>query len=228
MKIFSGVLAAFLILAFVPVCPAPAQGAKLIIQPKVTGATTNSVTISWMVVNIVPVKGFEVHRGAGTSGFALMATTAKVPLNYTDQTVQPGVVYSYKIRALLDKPDPSAYSEFSPPVQAVAIPGMPVLSCSERRANTNTTQLSWAAVPGAAGYEVYQSLFERGQFGSFELLAETAAPGYLKSGMADRIDYKFGVRAFVLLNGRKVFGEYSNFVVAKHVFQDSGDGGIAR
>ena len=46
--------------------------------------------------------------------------------------------------------------------------------------------------------------------------------------MADRIDYKFRVRAFTLLNGKKVFGEYSNFVVAKHVSQESGDGGVSR
>lgn len=208
--------------------PAPAQGVNLPIQLTVAGASTSSVTLSWRVMLNMPVKGFEVHRRAATPEFVLVATTAGTQLTFTDSTLQPGVVHSYKVRAVLNQPGPAVYSEFSPPVQAVTIPRAPVLSCSERMANTNTTQLSWAAVPGAAGYEVDQSTFQRGQFGSYELLAGTTTPGYLKSGMADIIDYKFRVRAFTLLNGKKVFGEYSNFVVAKHVPRDSSDGGVGK
>ena len=114
-----------------------------------TAASTNSITLSWKILLPVPIKGFEVQRGAGTPEFATLAATAGPQLTYTDAALQPGVVYSYKVRALLDKPGPAAYSEFSPPVQAVAVPGAPVLSCSARTASTNTTQLSWAAVPGA-------------------------------------------------------------------------------
>jgi len=228
MKKSACVAFAFLFLALVLPPPAPAQTVNLLIQLRVTAASTSSITLSWKILFPVPIKGFEVQRGAGTPEFAPLAATAGPQLTYTDAALQPGVVYSYKVRALLDKPGPAAYSEFSPPVQAVAVPGAPVLSCSARTASTNTTQLSWAAVPGATGYEVDQSTFQQGQFGQYALLGETRTPGYLKSGMADKIDYKFRVRAFTLLNGKKVFGEYSNFVVAQHVSQESGDGGVSR
>jgi hypothetical protein len=219
-------ISVFLMLGLVQ--PAPSQGANLLIQLKVVKASTNSVTLSWSVLFPVPVKSFEVHRSAVTPEFTLLATTAGPQPTYTDSTLQPGVVNSYKVRAVLNQPGPTVYSEFSPPVQAVTIPGAPVLSCSERTADTNMTQLSWAAVPGATGYEVEQSTFQRSQFGPYELLAETTTPGYLKSGMADIIDYKFRVRAYALLNGKKLFGEYSNFVVAKHVPVDSSNGRIGR
>lgn len=219
-------ISVFLMLSLVQ--PATPQGAILPIQLRVVNVSTNSITLSWRVLFPVPVKGFEVYRSAATPEFTLLATAAATQLTHTDSTLQPGVVTSYKVRAVLNQPGPTVYSEFSPPVQAVAIPGAPVLSCSERNANTNTTQLSWAAVPGAAGYEVEQSMFQRGQFGPYEFLAGTTTPGYLKSGMAGTIDYKFRVHAYALLNGKKVFGEYSNFVVAKHVPRDTGDGGVAR
>ena len=228
MKKFICSLAISVFLMLGPALSAPAQGANLPIQLRVVNASTNSITLSWTLLFPVPVKGFEVHRSAATPEFTLVATTAGPQLTHTDSTLQPGVVNSYKVRAVLNQPGPAVYSEFSPPVQAVTIPGAPVLSCSERTANTSTTQLSWAAVPGAAGYEVEQSMFQRGQFGPFELLAGTTTPGYLKSGMADIIDYKFRVRAYALLNGKKVFGGYSNFVVAKHVPRDNSDGGVGR
>lgn len=217
-------LAMSLFLALSLVQPSPAQGVFLPIELKAVNASTNSITLSWKVQVNEPVKGFEVQRSAGTPEYALLAATAGLQSNYTDTTVQPGVVYTYRVRALLEKPGSAAYSAFSPTVQAVAIPGTPVLSCSERTANTATTQLSWGAVPGAAGYEIYQSMQSRDQFNPYELLAETAGPGYLKSGMNSILDYKFKIRACTMLGGRKVFGEFSNSVLVKHVSQNGDDG----
>ena len=77
--------------------------------------------------------------------------------------------------------------------------------------SANSVTVSWNAVTGATGYEVYRSESSSGTYSKLGTVTTTsrACPG-LKSGKT----YYFKVRAYKTVNGTKVYGNYSAVVSA--------------
>ncbi len=83
------------------------------------------------------------------------------------------------------------------------VPGKPVLTVS---AKDKTTSISWKKVTGAKGYELYYS--ESG--GSFKKLTSTTKTSYSTTKLDTRKSYQFKARAYAKVNGKTVYGSYSD------------------
>jgi len=81
--------------------------------------------------------------------------------------------------------------------------GKPVLTIS---AKDKTTSISWKKVTGAKGYELYYS--ESG--GSFKKLTSTTKTSYSTTKLSARKSYQFKARAYAKVNGKTVYGSYSD------------------
>lgn len=102
---------------------------------------------------------YEVYRATSENGtYTLLGTTAKT--NFTDSKATVGKTYYYKVK-VISKVRSSANSVFSTVVSATCHCARPTVKSIDGRSNPS---MSWAAVDGAAKYEVYRATSENGKF----------------------------------------------------------------
>ncbi len=119
----------------------------------VSALSGSSTSVSYEAVN--GAAGYEVHFSKGTSltYTLLKAQTTVTPVVQTGLTAN--TVYNYKVRAYRMAGTTKVYSAFSDVKTITTPPSTPVLKVNSK--NSDTLSLSWAAVPGATQYELYQN-----------------------------------------------------------------------
>ena len=76
----------------------------------------------------------------------------------------------------------------------------------------NSINISWSAVAGANGYEVYKATSSSA---AYALLSRTTAISYNNTGITNNNDYYYKVRAYRMAGTVKVYSGYSSIVSAK-------------
>ena len=76
-------------------------------------------------------------------------------------------------------------------------------------AGSKKATISWSKVAGASGYQVYMSTSKSGTYTSIKT---TTSLSFTKTGLKTGRTYYFKVRAYVTVNGKKVYGDYSTIV----------------
>lgn len=93
---------------------------------------------------------------------------------------------------------------------AVSRPGSPT-AISLTRTSGTAVELSWNAVSDANGYAVFMKTNK----GAYKLIKTTKKTKINKEGLAIGNSYCFKVRAYKNVNGKKVYGQYSNVIKRK-------------
>ncbi len=124
----------------------------------VTGNGSKSISLAWDVQNTAT--GYLIYRkDPDADAFVLIGSTTEV--TYTDNTVASGKNYRYKVRAYADTE--AHVGDYSNVVKTSSLPACPAVKA---KAGYGKLRLSWPAVTGAAGYQVYQQQAD----GSFALI----------------------------------------------------------
>ena len=158
-------------------------------QPQITVANTAStgkVKISWPAVK--NVKEYKVYRATSEDGtYSLVKTTTST--SYTDGTAKVGTTYYYKVRAMSSTTAAhSAYSEILPGIRDLVRPTVEVSNV----ASTGKIKLTWAAVTGTVGYEIYRA---EGEEGEYALVTTTDALTWTDSTAVAGTAYSYRVKA---------------------------------
>jgi len=137
-----------------------------------TDSETGAPVLRWEPVE--EARGYEVFRAEGSSDHYSSIALVRNPL-YADLDSEPAGRYRYKVTALSYEADAdSAGSAEVSCIRNLAQPQV-VLGCE---AATGNVTLTWESVPGAAGYEIYWSSREDGEY---ELLNTTEKESYVDS-----------------------------------------------
>ncbi len=168
-------------------------------------ADSASINVSWQVVE--GAASYQVFRSNSETGeFALIGEVADPAVTtYKDTNCEIGIKYFYHVVACQKIDETIIYGTPSNVVSGSTIPNRVGLNGSTNEEKTSVT-LSWKAVPGVDGYEVYA------KSGSKYTLVKTITDGtltYSESNLKDTSEYSYKVRAYKTVNGSKVFGEYS-------------------
>ena len=76
----------------------------------------------------------------------------------------------------------------------------------------NELRISWSAVSGADGYEVYRY---NSSTAKWDKIRTTSALKFVDSKLSGGTVYKYKVRAYRLYDGKSVFGSYSSTLSEK-------------
>lgn len=76
----------------------------------------------------------------------------------------------------------------------------------------NSVKLTWDTVAGATKYVIYQATSKNG---TYKKLAETTSTSYTSKKLTTNKKYYYKVRAYRLIDKKKVYGDYSSVVSAK-------------
>ena len=172
--------------------------------PRVTignSSASGKPQLTWAAVD--GAAKYEIYRSTQQStGYSLLGTTTST--SYVNTGAAVGKTYYYKVCAV-NSAGTSAYSNIVSGRAKAAIPAAPRVTIGNSSAS-GKPRLTWAAVDGAAKYEIYRSTQ---QSTGFTLLGTTTSTNYVNTGAAVGTTYYYKVRA---LNVDGAAGAYSSTV----------------
>ncbi|NMC57165.1 MAG: hypothetical protein GYA50_08100, partial [Eubacteriaceae bacterium] len=175
----------------------------------VTSARYDKINISWNAVN--GATGYKVYRATSKTGYYSLVTTTKYT-SYTNTGRITGKYYYYKVIAYRTYAGVTSYSSYSSVKYAKAIPSATVSSASSY--SYNSVYVSWGAVSGASGYEIYYCTTQNG---TYKLLKATTARYYVHGSLVTGNNYYYKVRPYHIEGRTKIYGSFSQVTSAMPV-----------
>lgn len=170
---------------------------------KVSLSAYNQIKTTWTAVS--GCNRYVIYRGENGGKKVKLATIKSDTPGYTDTAVKTGNVYDYSVRAAyICTGKTTLYGAFSTTASAKAELEKAVASATAASGPKNT--VSWKKVAGASGYRVYRKI--KGK--DWERLAEVKSnvTSYSDSKVQGITTYTYSVRAYRIVDGKKVFGGY--------------------
>lgn len=180
-------------------------------MPEVTLIAHNKLRISWTKCDLAD--GYAIYRMNDDGTYSILKyITDNTILSYVN-TVTSGVTYTYKVspyRMEGNKKVFLARSAPSAPMSAKALPAAPKLQ-STNMAAYNKIRIMWSKVNGCEGYVIYRSEAEDGKYIVLKTVTQASATNYVNV-VKTSTTYYYKIRAFVTVNGKKIYGDYSNIL----------------
>lgn len=164
-----------------------------------------SATLKWSAVK--GAEGYVVY--AYTNGKSYEFDASKP--SYVHTGLQNGDTWYYFVKAFKTVNGKRIYSNPTATLSVrigAALPAPPDLVATS---GNRQIDLSWTAVKGAEGYVVY--LYEESN-NSFMPLSIVSKPKYSHTGLKNGQKYTYMVAAYKMINGERVYGDYSLAVTA--------------
>ncbi|PWR12073.1 hypothetical protein DKT68_04005 [Micromonospora acroterricola] len=186
LRLFGIALVAALV-AVTQLTAAPAQAGPAINPPPATSATAVSSTqirVSWQAAP--QASAYRISRSTGSGG-PYTQVGSSTGLEFLNSGLAPATTYYYVVQAEYR----NKLSGQSPQASATTLPVLAAPSGLRLTGTPGTMELTWAAVPGAARYEVYRHHPIDGD----SLITSTTEPSFRETGRSDGYYYQYKVRA---------------------------------
>jgi len=184
--------------------PIPGPVSNFIVKtPKYT-----ELNLSWNAV--LGATGYEITRSTTATGTYVLVANVENSLIYSDSALAFNTSYFYKIRAYTTVNDVKVYGS-----STVSVTGKTALETVLNPLATytayNSNKISWSAVNGATGYEIYRSA---GTSTTYAYLTALTGTTYSNTGLYTNSKYNYKIRAYRLVGTVKVYGAFSSIVSA--------------
>ena len=172
-----------------------------------TASSPTTVKISWSSVS--GRSGYELWRATSADGeYTLVKSTTST--SYKNTQLAPFVTYYYKVRAYVKAGSVKVYSAFTPVTSETPVLA-DVTGVRAVRSSTSKIKISWAAVSGKSGYEVWRATSADGEY---TLVKSTTSASYSNTGLIAGVTYYYKVRAYVKIGTVKYYSAFSWVVSA--------------
>ncbi len=160
-------------------CEEKTGNIEYIETPSIAASNVSAgVQIKWS--ETAGAKEYKVYRSNGKDEATLITTTSST--SYTDKTVVSNETYTYYIEAVNGK----IVSKSN--IQIICHLSAPVLTVANQ---TSGTKVSWTAVEGATGYDVYRKTSTEG----YKKVATVEGTSYVDKNVKTNIKYTYIVKA---------------------------------
>ncbi len=172
--------------------------------------TYDSISLSWK--QVAGAEAYYIYRSVNKN--AVNTLLAKIPsgtvTSYTDSTAATGTVYYYKICACAG----GVYGALSDTVSAKTSLNKTQIS-KITKVKINSIKLTWKQVTGATGYEVYRSAKKSSGYKKIKTVKGSSTITCTNTGLSVGKTYYYKVRAYIVVNGVKVYSSYSSVASEK-------------
>ena len=153
-------------------------------------------TGTWKIVKTLGDKGNTLTNDQG-------ATIA-----YSNTGLEAGKQYTYKMRAFsIPEDGVKVYGAYSDAYTVAVKPETPKATVTSTKAGR--AELSWNAVNGAAGYQIWMAESQNGEYKIVKSVTD-GSTAYNKTGLSSGKTYYFKVRAYAEVDGRKCFSAFTD------------------
>ncbi|WP_180247630.1 SpoIID/LytB domain-containing protein [Bacillus sp. AFS031507] len=175
---------------------------------KAASSAYNSIKTSWTAVS--GASGYEVYRATSSTGSYYYAGST-TSTSFNNSGLVTNTPYYYKIRAYRMVGSTKVYSNLSAVVFAKPLPSVPA-NFKSARVSSTSFKLTWSAVAGASGYELYRATSSSG---AYTLLKSTASLYYTNSGLTRGRTYYYKLRAYRMVGKTKVYSGWTTIISVK-------------
>lgn len=120
----------------------------------------------------------------------------------------PSAAYTLKVRPYRKLGGRRVYGEEDGSLKAVTAPAKAKL-LSVKKTGASKAKLTWKKVPGADGYQVFMRT-GKGGYKAIKTIPKGKTATYTKAGLKKGKPYRFRIRAYKKIGGKKAYGSYSN------------------
>ena len=167
----------------------------------------DSIDVTWNAV--VDATGYEIFRSMGVNGGLTLYDTTTVP-SFTDTNLTTGTPYYYRMRAYRLVGESKVYGGLTGTVSATPTLGT-VVNATAVAVNPVSIGLTWNAVPGATGYEIFRSVGVNGGLTLYRTITEVS---YTDTGLVTNTSHYYRIRAYRMVGETKVYGGLTGTVSA--------------
>ena len=159
------------------------------------------VSLTWDDVD--DADAYQIYKLNDSTGkWSKLAETDMT--DYTDTAIDTGVTGTYKVRATHKEGSTVKNSKFSAQKSAVAGNGQ-VTGLVSKAGSFNRSILSWEEVTGADGYKIWRQTYGSSKW---KTITDSAKEdGYIDETTSCSKGYRYKVRAYRLVNNKKVWGK---------------------
>ncbi len=174
---------------------------------KVSASTYNSVSLTWGKTSDATV--YYVYRSV-KSGCGYVKIGSTTGTTYKNRNLKTGTTYYYKVIAgrkvsgKYYKSVMSSYVKNKPSLKKAVV--------TKITAGTGKITLTYNKVSGASGYQIYRSTSKSG---TYKKVTTTKYATYTNKSLSRNKTYYYKVRAYRVVDGKKVYGSFSSIVYKK-------------
>lgn len=179
---------------------------------KISSVTKTSLKLSWSSVKRADGYQIYAYNNSTHKWTKIKTTTAK---SYTVKNLTAGTYCSYKVRAYFNFNDSKVCGSYSSTVSTITnlnkVTGLKAQSVTTTgytlkwNAVSGNIKVTWDAVEGATGYQLYRYDASNGQW---TRIATTALTSYTY-GVSDTSTYTFKVRSYVQSGSDKIYSDFT-------------------
>ena len=173
-------------------------------------SSETSATVSWSAVS--KGTGYRVYRSVDGGEYVKVATITSISTTtWSDTSIEPGTVYTYKVRAYsTDNNGDKVFGSYSSAAAVTTKPSKMTLLSVTLDSTFSTATVKWTTLSYADGYQIYRAEGD----GSYELV-KTIKSGSTKSWKDTTVElgvtYKYKIRAYVMDDSNsEVYGSFSS------------------
>jgi uncharacterized repeat protein (TIGR02543 family) len=174
----------------------------------ISSPTYNSLKLTWGAVS--GANGYSVYRSTSPTGTYTLLTTVTTN-TYSNINLTPGTSYYYKVNAYRLVGTTKVYGSLCAAVGRKVVPTT-ISTLTVARYSATSIKLSWGAISGATGYEIYRSTSAAG---TYTLVTTLTAISYTNTSLVTGTTYYYKVRAYRLVGTTKVYADFSAVKYAK-------------
>ena len=186
-----------------------------VVFEKVYSNSTERVRLNWNVVN--GAHGYQIWRMDADGSWKVVKTLGDKgntltndqgeASGYSNTGLTAGATYTYKMRAFMIEDGKKVFGAYSDEVTVAVNPLVPIVSGSSPKAGR--AQISWSAVNGAVGYQIWMAESANGTYKIVKTITDGSTT-YTKYELTSGKTYYFKVRAYAEADGNKSFSAYSS------------------
>ena len=167
----------------------------------------DTVSFTWSAVT--GATGYKIYRADTSNGTKQVIATVKGATKGSYKVaLESGKTYYFTVRAYKTGDDGKAvYGSYSPEFALTCKDVVQVTGLKVSQKDGTTASLTWSAITGVGGYEVWMSSVNDN---NFELAATATNNSADISKLKDGVTYYFKVRGFTLVGGERVYGDFSS------------------
>lgn len=165
-----------------------------------------TIQVSWTGTDYAD--SYNVYRKTGSGNWKKIASGI-TGVSYKDTKAVTGITYSYTVRAVSYTWGKAVLSNYDRSGVRGKAKLTAVSLTSVKNAGKNTVKVSWKKVTGANGYRVYRSTSKNGEYTSAGFIKKGSTVTFKDKKVSEGKTYYYKIRAYRIVNGKRVYGPYS-------------------
>ena len=129
-------------------------------------------------------------------------------MSYTIKKLKAGTIYKYRIRAYRTVNNVQYFGSYTASVKTSTKPSKPKITSLKSNIIKRAT-IKWNKVSGASGYQIYMATSKNGKYKKIATKSASKT-SYTKTKLTKNKRYYFKIRAYKIVNGKKIYSSYSS------------------